>query len=70
MRITSQGLCSIALLTAVLWGCIVVEKRTIAHARAEADRALSEIRALQLKKHIVPAASPVERPRAARPALG
>jgi hypothetical protein len=70
MRITSQGLCSIALLTAVLWGCIVAEKRTIAHARAEADRALSEIRALQLKKHIVPAAAPVERSRQARPSLG
>ena len=52
MRITRQGLCSIALLTGILWGCIVVERRTIAHARADADHALSEIRALQLKKHM------------------
>lgn len=70
MKITNQGLCSIALLTGALWGCILVEKLTIAHARADADRALSEIRALQLKKHILPAASPVERPKRARPALG
>ena len=70
MRITSQGLCSIALLTGVLWGCLLVEKLTVAHARAEADRALSEIRALRLKKHILPAAAPAERPRPARPDLG
>jgi hypothetical protein len=70
MRITSQGLCSLALLTGILWGCIVMEKRTIAHARADADRALSEIRALQLKKHMLPAFSPVEHPQSARPALG
>jgi hypothetical protein len=70
MRITSQGLCSITLLTGVLWGCLVVEKLTVVHARANADRALSEIRALQLKKRILPAAAPVERPRATRPALG
>jgi hypothetical protein len=70
MKITRQGLCSIALLTGVLWGCIMVEKRTVEHARADADRALSEIRALQLKKHIVPAALPAERPRPAKPALG
>ena len=70
MRITSQGLCSIALLTGVLWGCLLVEKRTVANARAEADRALSEIRALQVKKHVLPAATPVERPRPAQPTLG
>jgi hypothetical protein len=70
MRITSQGLCSIALLTGVLWGCLLVEKLTVSHARAEADRALSEIRALQLKKRILPAAAPTERRRPARPDLG
>ena len=59
MRITGQGLTTIALLTAILWGCLVVEHRTVAHARAEGYRALSEIRALQLKKRILPAASPV-----------
>jgi len=63
-------LCSIAALTAVLWGCLVMEKRTIAHARAEADRALSEIRALQLKKRIMPAKSPSEQPHPVTPVLG
>lgn len=69
MRITRQGLCTIALLTGVLWSCILVEHRTVTHARAEADRALSEIRALQVRKHIVPVTSPSE-PRAPRSDLG
>jgi len=59
MRITGPGLTTIALLTGILWGCLVAEHRTVAHARAEAYRALSEIRALQLKKRILPAVAPV-----------
>ena len=62
MRITSSGLATIAILTVILWGCIFVEQRTLAHARADAYRALSEIRALQVKKRIVPAATPARAP--------
>ena len=70
MRITGPGLVTIAILTFILWGCIFIEQRTLAHARAEAYRALSEIRALQLKKRIVPAATPAQAPRPAQPEIG
>ncbi|HKW97640.1 MAG TPA: hypothetical protein VJN43_07885 [Bryobacteraceae bacterium] len=59
MKITGQGLCSIAVVTGILWGCIVIEKRTVDHARAEGYRAIQEIRALQLKRRALPATSPV-----------
>jgi len=69
MRITGPGLTTITLLTAVLWGCLVVEHRTVVHARAEGYRALSEIRALQLKKRILPAAAPVRSPERTTPEI-
>ena len=58
IKITGQGLCSIALLTGILWGCIVMEKSTVDHARLNAQRALEEIRVLQLKRQAVPASAP------------
>jgi hypothetical protein len=69
MKITGQGLTTIALLTATLWGCLVIEHRTVSHARAEGYRALSEIHALQLKKHILPAAAPVRSPHPLAPQI-
>jgi hypothetical protein len=70
MKITGPGLLAIAVLTAALWGCLLLERVTVSHARANAYRALSEIRALQLKKHLAPAVSPVLRTHPARPATG
>ena len=70
MKITSQGLSLIALLTAVLWACLFVEKFTVAHARADGYRALEGIRALQLKKALIPAATPALPKRPAAPAVG
>lgn len=70
LKITGQGLYSIAALTAILWGCLIVERLTIAHARADGDRALEQIRVLQLKKGIFPAASPALPRRAAPSAIG
>ena len=69
-KISGAGLCSIAVLTGLLWGCIFVERFTVAHARNDADRALQEIRALQIRKHAVPAAAPADRPPVARPSIG
>jgi hypothetical protein len=69
-KITGEGLCSIAVLTGILWGCIFVERLTVAHARADGNRALEEIRALQVRKNTVPAAKPQLRRPAARPAIG
>ena len=70
MKITGQGLCLIAAVTAILWGCIVAEKLTVAHAQSSGRRALEEIRALELKKRVVPAVSPLVRPRPSRPIDG
>jgi hypothetical protein len=72
IKITRQGLCTIALLTSLLWGCIVVERFTVARARAEGYRALQDLRVLQYKRRMVPAAAPVpawQHP-AARSAIG
>jgi hypothetical protein len=70
IKITGQGLYSIAALTAILWGCLIVERLTIVHARADGDRALEQIRALQLKKGIFPAAAPASPRRSASSAIG
>jgi hypothetical protein len=70
IKITGQGLCSIAILTGVLWSCLLVERRTVENARAEAYRALDEIQVLQRKQHAIPAASPVFRPHRSIPAIG
>ncbi len=70
MKITGQGVCWIAVLTGILWGCLVVERLTIAHARVEGERALEQIHELQLKKNIIPTASPTLQFRPARPLVG
>jgi hypothetical protein len=70
MKITGQGLYSIAALTAILWGCLFIERLTIAHARADGDRALEQIRALQIKKGIFPATAPALPRCSARSAIG
>jgi len=70
MKITGPGLVSMSIATAILWGCIFVERSTVAQARADAYRALSEIHALQQKQHVVPVTSPLLRPRPAEPAIG
>jgi hypothetical protein len=70
MKITGQGLFSIAALTATLWGCLIVERLTIAHARAEGDSALEQIRALQIKKGIFPATAPALPRHSAPSAIG
>ena len=70
MKITRQGLCSIAVLTALLWGCIVVERLTVLRARANAYHALDEIHSLQLKRHLIPVTTPESCPNSQRPAMG
>jgi hypothetical protein len=70
MKITGQGLCSIAALTGILWGCILIEKRTVDRARADGYRALEEIRVLQLKRHAIPVYSPAPARRPGRSIAG
>ena len=69
MKITGQGVCSIAVLTGILWGCLFVEKLTIANARVNGYRALEQIHEMQLKKNIIPTSSPTEH-HSARPLVG
>ena len=70
MKITGEGVCWIAVLTGILWGCLFVEKLTVAHASANGYRALEQIHEMQLKKNIIPTASPTARPRPARGLVG
>lgn len=70
MKISGEGVCWIAVLTGVLWGCLLVERLTIAHARVEGYRALEQIHQLQLKKSIIPTVSPAAQPGPARPLVG
>jgi hypothetical protein len=70
MKITGQGFCWIAVLTGILWGCLFVERLTIAHAQMNGYRALDEIHQLQLKKSVIPTASPIAKPRPPRPLVG
>ena len=70
MKITGEGVCWIAILTGILWGCLLVERLTIAHARVEGYRALEQIHELQLKKSIIPTAAPTAQPGLARPLVG
>jgi hypothetical protein len=70
MKISGQGICWIAVLTGILWGCLLVESLTIAHARANGYRALEQIHEMQLKKSIIPTTTPTAQPRPARPLVG
>jgi len=70
IKITGQGLISIAVLTGLLWSCVIVENLTVQRARANAYQALQQIRALQLKKRITPAKLPTLQPRRASSSVG
>ncbi len=67
-KITGAGLGSIAILVAMLWGCIVGERLIVQRANRELAGAMSEIRQLQ-KRRVVPASKPVTH-HPARPAIG
>lgn len=71
-RITGAGLSSIALLVAILWGCILGEHLIVQRANRDMTQALTAIRALQLKKRVQPAAAPAPgwKPPVVRPAIG
>jgi hypothetical protein len=69
LKITGHGLWSITALTTILWGCILVERLTVEHARENGLRALEQIRMLQMKRQAEPAASP-GRHRRDTPAIG
>jgi len=70
-RITRPGLVSIAVLVAILWGCIVTERYILRHNKMETYRALRDIRYLKFKRHAEPASQPSGRPTSSgRPVVG
>ena len=57
-KITRQGLISIAILVAILWGCVLTERRISRNAKMETYRALRDMRYLKFKRRVEPAAQP------------
>jgi hypothetical protein len=53
--ITKPGLGAMAILVAVLWGCLVNERLTIQKADVELAQTMHEIRTMQTKVHQAPA---------------
>ena len=58
-KITREGLVSIAVLVALLWGCILAERILTRHTTMETYRVLRQIRYLKFKRHIEPASRPL-----------
>ena len=71
-KITREGLVTIAVLVAILWGCIVAERVLSRHTTLETYRALRQIRYLKFRRHIEPASQPTPGPEtpSLRPVVG
>ena len=67
-KITREGLMSIAVLVAILWGCILAERILTRNTRMETYRVMRQIRYLKFKRHIEPASRPGPSP--TTPSLG
>ena len=61
-KITREGLVSIAVLVAILWGCILAERILTRNTALETYRVMRQIRYLQFKRRIEPASRPVPTP--------
>jgi hypothetical protein len=61
-KITREGLVSIAILVAILWGCILAERILTRNTTMETYRVMRQIRYLKLKRHIEPASRPAPTP--------
>lgn len=58
-KITREGLVTIAVLVAILWGCILTERVLSRNTSIETYRVLRQIRYLKFKLHAEPASHPV-----------
>jgi len=61
-KITRQGLVSIAILVALLWGCILTERALTRNSKIETYRALRQIRYLKFRRQVEPASQPEPSP--------
>ncbi len=57
-KITRPGLVSIAILVAILWGCLVSERYLLRNSKMETYRALRDMRYLKFKRRVEPASRP------------
>ena len=71
-KITRQGLVSIAILVAILWGCVLMERQISRNVKIETYRALRDMRYLKFKRRVEPTSRPVPAPASpsAGPVLG
>ena len=58
-KITRPGLVSIAILVAILWGCIISERYLLRNSKIETYRALRDMRYLKFKRRVEPASRPL-----------
>jgi hypothetical protein len=66
-KITGNGLITIAVLVACLWGCLLTEHRIMTDAQRRQARELIELRHLRDNRFTVPASLPVSRAVSGRP---
>ena len=57
-RITRPGLVSIAVLVAIIWGCIFMERHLLRSSKMETYRALRDMRYLKFKRRVEPVSQP------------
>ena len=67
-KITREGLVSIAVLVAILWGCILGERILTRKTTIETYRVMRQLRYMKFKRHIEPASRPAANPPS--PSLG
>ena len=60
----------IAILVAILWTCILTERRITANSRIETYRALRDMRYLRFKRHVEPTSQPAPLTIPATPSVG
>jgi hypothetical protein len=58
-RITRPGLILIAILVAILWGCILGERYLSRNNKMDQYRALRDIRYMKFKRRVEPATQPL-----------
>jgi hypothetical protein len=69
-KITREGLVTIAILVAILWGCILTERVLSRNTSIETYRVLRQIRYLKFKLHAEPASHPAPLSPSLRPVVG
>ena len=58
-QITRNGMLTIAVLVAMLWGCVLTERHLSRNSKVETYRALRDLRYLRFKRHVEPASRPL-----------